>query len=66
MTHDELIALLLPSNARFDTITAVSVAVKERDKAREALAAIAYHLDPTEDSLQALIAAFVDEGLGAE
>ena len=66
MTHDELMALLLPSDLSYDTITAVSVAVKERDKAREGLAAIAYHLDPTEDSLQALIAAFVDEGLGAD
>lgn len=64
MTHDELIALLLPSNLHFDTITAVSQAIKERDAAREALAAIAYHIDPTEDSLQALVSAFVDEGLG--
>ena len=64
MTHDELITLLVRDDARYDTLTAVSVAVKERDAAREALSAIGMHLDPTEDSLQALIATFVDEGLG--
>ena len=92
MTHDELITLLVRDHARYDTLTAVSVAVKERDEyfamfesahktnaglhlqymeaaaerdaAREALSAIGMHLDPTEDSLQALLASFVDRGLG--
>lgn len=66
MTHNKIMNMMLLEGSSHQLIDAVSVAVKERDAAREALAAILMHIDPYEDSLQATIAAFVEQGMGAK